>query len=152
MLVRMHLSTARPAQLLSAALLLAALANAAPATATPKGPSSGAKVVRDCTYHGSLTHRYPLSQLRAAVRGESKDLLNYSTCGDVINTAIAAITGPAGRNTAGAVFADCHANGGALTHRYRLATLRRARHLAARRHAHQVICRPAISTQIHTLS
>jgi hypothetical protein len=142
----MRLSNAR-FPLFCAAVLLAAIAIATPASAKTHHRSGATKVLQDCVHHGWLTHRYSVRDLRAALHGGGKDQQNYTDCSQVIDSAIAAAKGAVGHNTVGSVLADCHAHIGVLRHRYRVATLRRARHVK-----HHPLCQPAIETQIHALS
>lgn len=108
-------------------------------------------VVRDCLNHGGITRAFSLGDLRATLRHMPRNVAKYTFCPGDVESAIAALSGPAGKNTSAAILADClHSKSGALTHRYELAVLRRARHsLPADLATYN--CRHAIADQINTL-
>ncbi len=65
-------------------LLIAVLAVSATPAAARVG---GADVIRDCTAHGHLTHRFKAGEYRAALRSLPADEREYGNCYDVIQRA-----------------------------------------------------------------
>jgi hypothetical protein len=110
-------------------------------------------VLRDCVNHGEITRKFSLRNLRAAQRHIPQDVATYTSCPSAVESAIAALSGPAGKNTTGAIVADCvRHKGGALTRRYELAALRRARHSLPPDVAKYTPCAHTIASQINTLT
>jgi hypothetical protein len=122
----------------------------APASSVIQDP-----VVRDCVRHGEITREFSLQNLRAALqhRHMPADVATYTDCPAAVQSAIAGLSGPAGKNMTAAVIADCvRHKGGALTHRYDLAVLRRARRSLPADVATYTACPHTIASQIATLA
>jgi hypothetical protein len=114
----------------------------------------GRAVLKDCVAHqGEITKRHSLGALLAARRSMPQDVATYTFCPGGIRSAIAALAGPSGTNTPDAIVADCLTDADfALTHRYSLAALRRARHSLPSVVRRNTDCGRAIGSQINTLN
>jgi hypothetical protein len=124
----------------------------ADAAARPRNSAGAQTVLRNCYDHGGeITQRFGLADLRTALRQLPDDARMYSGCPLGIRSAIAALTGPLGKNSMSAIFSDC-ADGRGLLSSYSLANLRHARRNLpgdVRLYTH---CETAIGSQIHTLT
>ena len=87
-------------RLLAVACTVAALA-AVSVTTGPAVAATGNPVINDCQTHGRLTQSYSLTELRHALAVMPASVKQYTSCADVINQGILAVshgktTGPKG--------------------------------------------------------
>jgi hypothetical protein len=87
-------------RLLAVACAVAALA-AVSVSAVPAVAATGNPVINDCQTHGRLTQSYSLTELRHALAVMPASVKQYTSCADVINQGILAVshgktTGPKG--------------------------------------------------------
>ncbi len=117
------------------------------ATASADVRDTSAAIRRDCRQHGdALAHDHELKALREA----RNTLTRQTACGSSVRSQIAAKTGTPSRGGARAVYADFFRHG-ALTHRYKLETLLRARrHLSQDARDYSFVAQ-ALTSQISAL-
>ncbi|MDQ8046432.1 MAG: hypothetical protein AAGC46_15825 [Solirubrobacteraceae bacterium] len=137
------------ATLLLACATAGTLAPTALATTKAK-PASAATILKDCTKDNQISKRYRLADLKAAQKKAKTSKKKYGSCSVALTSAVAALSGKAGKNSISAVIKEC--NSGALKHKYKLATLKKASKNLPADVKNYGDCDDAISSQIHTLS
>jgi hypothetical protein len=108
-------------------------------------------VIHDCLDHNELTRHFSLTELRVALHKLGPVVIKYTFCGQAVRSGIAALEGPAGRDTVAAVTLDCKSHRGALTHQYSLTVLRSARQALPIHPASDEACREGIASQLSTV-
>jgi phage I-like protein len=132
----------------------AAGALAPEALAATAKPASAAVILADCVKDSQISHRYRLADLKKAKTTFTSSKANrkkYANCEDGLYSAIAALSGKAGKNSADAIVLEC-TKSDRLTHRYKLATLKKASKSLPADVKNYGNCGDAIASQIHTLS
>lgn len=140
----------RPLALL---LVCAAGATAAPSAvsaATKAKPATAKAIVKDCAKDGEISRKYRLADLKKA-RTEAKKAKKTAVCGVAINSAIAGLSGKKGKNSVAAVVKECGGKTGALTKKYKAATLRKALKTLPDDIADYTNCDAAIASQLNTV-
>ena len=141
-------------RLVTTALLVCATAGATataqPASAAKVKPVSAKKILSDCKRNGSVTKQYRLADLKAARKVQRKKPSRYGDCDVALGSAIAGLSGKKGKNSVKTIYREC-ANG-ALKHKFRAATLRKAIDGLGADASNYTSCEVSIRSQLNTVS